>query len=106
MNIENRLLPQECADMNDIRAEIDMMDENIITLIAKRFDYVKAAAKFKSSPDAVRAKERFDAMLLQRRVWAEEQGLSPEVIEKLYRDLVTYFIDEEMKHWSKDQDKK
>lgn len=23
MNIENRLLPQECADMNDIRAEID-----------------------------------------------------------------------------------
>jgi isochorismate pyruvate lyase len=42
-------------------------------------------------------------MLLQRRVWADEQGLSPEVVEKLYRDLVTYFISEEMKHWSKAQ---
>ncbi|MBI3310677.1 MAG: isochorismate lyase [Serratia liquefaciens] len=103
MIIENKLSPQECADMNDIRAEIDMMDENIIKLIAQRFAYVKAAAKFKTSPDAVRAKERFEAMLLQRRTWADEQGLSPEVIEKLYRDLVNYFISEEMKHWSKAQ---
>jgi len=101
--IENKLSPQDCADMNEIRAEIDMMDENIIKLIAKRFAYVKAAAKFKTSPDAVRAKARFEAMLLQRRVWADEQGLSPEVVEKLYRDLVTYFISEEMKHWSKAQ---
>ncbi|WP_261425731.1 isochorismate lyase [Serratia proteamaculans] len=106
MLIENRLSPQDCANMNDIRAEIDMMDESIIKLIAQRFAYVKAAAKFKTSPDAVRAKERLEAMLLQRRVWADEQGLSPEVIEKMYRDLVNYFISEEMKHWSQDQGEK
>ncbi|QBX68898.1 MULTISPECIES: isochorismate lyase [Serratia] len=106
MHIKNRLSPQDCADMNDIRAEIDMMDENIIKLIARRFAYVQAAAKFKTSPDTVRAKERFEAMLLQRRVWADEQGLSPEVIEKMYRDLVNYFISEEMKHWSQAQGEK
>ncbi|WP_261427917.1 isochorismate lyase [Serratia proteamaculans] len=106
MLIENRLSPQDCANMNDIRAEIDMMDESIIKLIAQRFAYVKVAAKFKTSPDAVRAKERFEAMLLQRRVWADEQGLSPEVIENMYRDLVNYFISEEMKHWSQDQGEK
>jgi isochorismate pyruvate lyase len=38
-------------------------------------------------------------MLQQRRVWAEDARLNPDVIEKLYRDLVNYFIDEEMKHW-------
>jgi isochorismate pyruvate lyase len=100
--IENKLSPQDCAGMVDIRAEIDMLDEHIIKLIAQRFAYVKAAAKFKTSPDAVRAKERFEAMLQQRRVWADEQGLSPEVIEKMYRDLVNYFIGEEMKHWSRE----
>lgn len=89
--------------MDEIRAEIDLLDENIITLIAQRFAYVRAAAKFKTSPDTVRAKARFETMLLQRRAWAEEQGLSPEVIEKMYRDLVNYFISEEMKHWSKTQ---
>ncbi|HED2336858.1 TPA: chorismate mutase [Serratia liquefaciens] len=103
MIIENKRAAQDCADMDEIRTEIDLLDENIITLIAQRFAYVRAAAKFKTSPDAVRAKARFETMLLQRRAWAEEQGLSPEVIEKMYRDLVNYFISEEMKHWSKTQ---
>jgi isochorismate pyruvate lyase len=38
-------------------------------------------------------------LLEQRRVWAEEDGLNADAIEKMYRDLVNHFIDEEMKHW-------
>jgi isochorismate pyruvate lyase len=38
-------------------------------------------------------------MLTQRRQWAESAGLNPDVIEKIYRDLVDYFIDEELQHW-------
>ncbi|MDD5375845.1 hypothetical protein [Acidithiobacillus sp.] len=38
-------------------------------------------------------------MLQQRRLWAQEQGLSPDAIEKLYSDLVNHFIEEEMKGW-------
>ena len=38
-------------------------------------------------------------MLQQRRDWAAEAGLSPDVIEQVYRDLVNHFIAEEMKHW-------
>ena len=45
----------------------------------------------------------FDAMLKERRAWAEEQGLSSDLIEKIYRDLVTWFISEEMKHWEETQ---
>ena len=65
----------------------------------KRFRYVLAAAKFKTSTASVRAPERFAALLQQRRVWAQEQGLNPDAIEKLYRDLVTHFIEEELRHW-------
>jgi isochorismate pyruvate lyase len=38
-------------------------------------------------------------MLQQRRVWAEEEDLNPDAIEKLYQDLANHFIEEEMKHW-------
>jgi isochorismate pyruvate lyase len=38
-------------------------------------------------------------MLDQRRIWAEQEGLNPDVIEKMYRDLVNYFIKEELKYW-------
>ena len=91
--------PDECEQMSEIRAEIDRLDRQVIALLSQRFSYVKAAAKFKTSETGVRAPERFQAMLQQRRAWAEEEGLNSDAIEKMYRDLVTHFIDEEMKHW-------
>ena len=91
--------PSDCVDMEDIRTAIDAIDYDIITLLGKRFAYVKAAAAFKTSSSSVRAPERFQAMLAQRRQWAEAHGLSPEVIENLYQDLVNYFIAEELQEW-------
>ncbi|MFA7496911.1 MAG: isochorismate lyase [Acidithiobacillus sp.] len=99
MHFENHKEPIQCSDMEDIRAEIDRLDKSIIALIGKRFQYVQAAAKFKTSESSVRAPERFKAMLQQRRIWAQDQGLSPDAIEKLYTDLVNHFIEEEMKKW-------
>lgn len=89
----------ECSNIQEIRFEIDAIDREVILALGKRFAYVKAAAKFKTSEEDVKASERFDAMLQQRRIWAEEAGLNPDVIEKLYRDLVNYFINEELQHW-------
>ncbi|MGD2184317.1 isochorismate lyase [Lusitaniella coriacea] len=91
--------PDRCENMTDIRAEIDRLDRQVISLLSQRFDYVKAAAKFKNSEMSVRAPERFQAMLEQRRIWAEEEGFNADAIEKMYRDLVNHFIEEELKHW-------
>lgn len=92
-------LPEDCENMSEIRAEIDVLDQQVIGLLGQRFRYVKAASRFKTSETSVRAPERFASMLEQRRLWAGEAGLSPDAIEKLYRDLVNHFIEEEMKEW-------
>lgn len=91
--------PEECLTIQDIRSEIDRIDHEVITALSQRLAYVKAASKFKTSEVTVQAPERFEAMLQQRRAWANEVGLNPDVIEKLYRDLVNHFIAEELKHW-------
>jgi isochorismate pyruvate lyase len=91
--------PDQCENMVDIRAEIDRLDRQVVALLGQRFAYVKSASKFKTSEATVKAPERFQAMLKQRRIWAEEEGLNADAIEKLYRDLVNHFIDEEMTHW-------
>lgn len=91
--------PEDCSNIEDIRQEIDAIDKEVIAALKRRFAYVKTAAKFKKSAKSVKAPDRFNSMLQERRTWAEEAGLNPDVIEKLYRDLVNYFIDEEMKHW-------
>lgn len=91
--------PGECENMSDIRTEIDKIDRQVIQLMGRRFEYVKAASKFKTSETDVKAPERFKAMLLQRREWAVEEGLNPDAIEKMYFDLVNHFIEEELKFW-------
>jgi isochorismate pyruvate lyase len=95
--------PEECSSIDDIRTEIDRIDRQIVALIGERAGYVQAAAKFKVSTADVRAAERFEAMMRQRRAWAEEQGLDPDMVEKLYRDMVNHFIRQEMAHWKQEQ---
>lgn len=99
------MTPEQCKNMADIRAEIDRLDRQVIALLGQRFAYVKAASYFKTSETTVRAPERLQAMLQQRRIWAEEEGLNADVIEKMYQDLVNHFIDEEMKHWKQSEGK-
>lgn len=91
--------PEECLDMQEIRKEIDQIDKSVIDLLGLRFNYVKAAAKFKKNELEVNAPDRLVTMLSQRRKWAQENNISPDVIEKMYRDLVNYFIDQELKHF-------
>ncbi|MDR8386213.1 isochorismate lyase [Pseudomonas sp. Fig-3] len=100
MEVHTQLQPCDCANMEDIRREIDALDQAVIKLLGQRFQYVLAASKFKTSATAVRAPERFQAMLATRRQWAEAEGLSPDAIEKMYSDLVNHFIAQEMEHWT------
>src|SRR5579885_2195298 len=102
MEIQNEKEPGECVKIEDIRKEIDRLDQAVISLLGKRYQYVIAAAKFKTDATAVRAPERFTAMLQQRRQWAQESGLNADVVEKLFRDLVNHFIEEEMKKRSEE----
>ena len=91
--------PDECANIHEVREEIDIIDREVIDALSKRFKYVVAAARFKTSEASVRAPDRFHAMLQQRREWALESGLNPDVVENIYRDLVNYYIEEELKHF-------
>ena len=91
--------PDECANIQEVRDEIDIIDREVIEALSKRFQYVIAAARFKTSEASVRSPDRFQAMLQQRREWAQESGLNPDVVENIYRHLVNYYIEEELKHY-------
>ena len=88
-----------CESLLDVRQAIDQIDEQIIALMGLRADYVRTAARFKTSEAAVAAPERQAAMLEARRAWAEREKLDPDFIEKLYREVVSYFVAHEMEHW-------
>jgi isochorismate pyruvate lyase len=84
---------------------MDAVDREIIALISRRVAYVRAAAAFKTTSANVAAPERVAAVLRSRREWAEAAGLSGDVIEGLYRDLVAYSVSEEHKQWERNNPK-
>ena len=91
--------PERCTNLDEIRAGMDAIDREMIALMARRVAYVRAAAAFKTSSANVAAPERVAAVLQTRRKWAEEAGLSGDVVEGLYRELVAYCVSEEHKQW-------
>jgi isochorismate pyruvate lyase len=74
--------PKDCKSLQDVRREIDRLDEQIIRLLGERAGYVHAAARFKISEEHVAAPDRQRAMMQVRREWAERQGLSADVIHR------------------------
>jgi len=94
----NDRLPSECTNISEVRGEIDNIDRVVIKLIRDRFDYVKEVVKYKeATASSIEASDRRTAALADRRKWAEEVGLNPDVIEDVYARLIQYFIEEEKK---------
>jgi len=93
--------PEDCTNIEDVRQAIDALDREIVALIGHRARYVERAAEFKTGEQSVRAPERQRAMMAERRLWAGENGLDPDVIEEVYRTLISHFVDREMQRWRK-----
>ena len=80
--------PEACDNIGEIRNVLDKIDREIINLFTLRQKYVKEIVKFKSGEEGIIARERKEKVLEQRKAWAEENGLDPEMIENLFRILI------------------
>ena len=52
--------PWECADMGQVRAEIDRIDAALVDLIAERFGYVERAWQLKDNPAEANASPKVE----------------------------------------------
>ena len=84
------------ANLAEVRANIDRLDEAIIALIAERAMYVKDAARFKRDAHQVAAPARQAQGFERVRKLAEkhDRGFEPlaDVVETTYRAMVGAFI--------------
>lgn len=81
-----------CANLADVRANIDRLDREIVRLLAERGRYVKDAARFKRDRFQVAAPARQAEVFAKVRALAGQAGGEPEVIESAYRALVAGFV--------------
>lgn len=87
-----------CTTIEEVRSAIDRIDHELIQLLGKRFQYVKEIIKFKEpTEEGIVAKERFESVIQSRRKLALKYGLDQDLIERIYTELLNYFIAEELK---------
>lgn len=91
----------KCNSLEEVRENIDRIDDNIFRLIAERGSYVLQASEFKKSEEGVKAPNRVEAVIQKVREKAMEYGADPDMVEALYREMIARFVSMEMDAYKK-----
>lgn len=86
----------KCASLEEVRANIDRIDDDIIKLIAERTDFVRQAALFKKDDEGVKAPDRVEAVIKQVKEKAGKYGAPLNIAETVYRNMISGFINMEL----------
>ena len=85
-----------CHSLEQVREHIDLLDRQIVSLIAQRGAYVSQAARLKKDSNAVKAPQRVEQVFAKVRALANELGANPHVTEDVYRAMIAAFIQQEL----------
>jgi isochorismate pyruvate lyase len=95
------LNPDDCTTMIEVRAGVDALDRELVALLAKRFGYMRAAARIKPSRDVVRDEERKASVIAAAVAAAEAQGIPGDVVGDIWERLVEGSIAYEFGEWDR-----
>jgi len=87
---------EKCTTLDEARKKIDEVDEEIVKLIAKRNNYIKQIAHFKTSVEEVKAEDRINNVISRARQQAIELDLSPNLINDLYVRMIDAMVESEI----------
>ena len=88
--------PADCTTMTEVRAGVDDVDRRIVSLIARRFGYMDAAARIKPTREAVRDEARKAEVMAKVDREAERLGVDRALMARLYEDLIETSIAHEL----------
>ena len=84
--------PEACADLTDLRQQIDRLDREIVGLLAARSGYVARAAHLKDSRRAIVDDARIEQVIANARSEAARRRADPDLMEAIYRAMIAAFI--------------
>ena len=88
-------------NMDELRKELDLLDNELIKLVSKRFKFIEQAAIIKDDISKIRDNERIESIIIRLRNLAEINDISPDIVEKLWRYIIELSIELETEIFSK-----
>jgi len=87
--------PAECQTKEDVRVEIDRIDQGLLSLLAERHGYVTRMAEIKTDPHEAYDPTRIEAIIAKQRKRAEELDLDEDQAELIWRTLINWNVNYE-----------
>lgn len=87
--------PADCITKEDVRAEIDRIDNGLLSLLAERHRYVTRMAEIKTDPHEAYDPKRIEAIVEKQRNRAAELDLDEDQAELLWRTLINWNVNYE-----------
>ena len=87
--------PAECHSKDDVRVEIDRIDQALLTLFAERHRYVTRMAEIKTDPHEAYDPARIETIIGKQRGRAEELELDEDQAELIWRTLINWNVNYE-----------
>jgi isochorismate pyruvate lyase len=88
--------PWECADMSQVRSEIDRIDAALVDLIAERYGYVDRAWQLKiSTQEGAVVQWRIQQVIDRVKARAADKNMPPEMIDMVgaqWRNMIGWFV--------------
>ena len=83
-----RVLPADCTTMAEVRQGVDVLDRQLVALLAERQRYMDAAARIKPDRSVVHDDARIEDVVSKVLNAAGPAGLSPAIAEPVWRTLI------------------
>jgi isochorismate pyruvate lyase len=87
--------PEACTTKDDVRAEIDRIDQALLTLFAERHRYVTRMAEIKSDPHEAHDPVRIEAVIAKVRERSLALDLDEDQAELVWRTLIGWNVNYE-----------
>ena len=87
--------PAQCQTKEDVRVEIDRVDQALLALFAERHRYVTRMAEIKTDPHEARDPVRIEAVIAKVRDRSLSLDLDEDQAELIWRTLIDWNINYE-----------
>ena len=83
--------------MKEVREEIDLLDKELVLLLARRQKCIEMAALVKNDRSLIIDEDRIEDVISKVTLFGQSCGLSKDIAEPLWRRLIELSIEHEFK---------
>ncbi|QSZ40821.1 chorismate mutase [Sulfurimonas aquatica] len=87
---------KKCNTLEEVRSEIDKIDDQLVETISDRSHLIRQAASFKNSVDEVKAQDRIDFIIQRVRHKGIQLGINPNMLAEIFTIMIDEMVEMEI----------